>query len=374
LGDLQAELATKVPTVPLLQGQQVAVTRTDVTGVDTTLDASFQFRFSTLQKGGDPTATVAVGTTDKVTSLDPAGSYDNASYLVQLNVFPMVLGFPQGNPVPTPEIAESCEYSADGVTYACKIKEGLKWANGNTLDANDVKFSFDRQLKIADPEGPSSLLANLASVEVPDPLSVNFTLKSPNDVTFAQILASPVGPIVDDEVFSADALTPDADIVAANSFAGAYTIKSFKINELVEFAPNPDYNRVQGAPVNGGVTMKYYAESSNMKLDIENGTIDVVWRQLTPTDIESLNANADTSVIYGPGGEIRYIVFNLAIQPGDTPAQQTAIRQAVAASVDREALSEEVYKGTYTPLYSFVPDGLPGATQALSDAYPPPAT
>ncbi|MDR1825506.1 MAG: ABC transporter substrate-binding protein [Bifidobacteriaceae bacterium] len=368
ISQLQSLVAEYLPTLPLLQGRQVAVIGTNV-NEPPVLDASFQFRFANIQKDNDPTAVVKVGTTDMVTSLDPAGSYDNGSYLVQTNVYPMVLSFAPGNPVPTPELAESCEFSEDGATYTCKIKDGLKWANGNTLDANDVKFTFDRQLTIADPEGPSSLLGSLDSVTVPDPLTVEFHLNAPNDVTWEQILASPVGPVVDDEVFSATELTPDADIVAANAFAGAYTIKTWKINEVAEFTPNPDYAGVQGTPQNGGIIMTYYKESSNMRLNIESGEDDVAWRSLTATDIASLESSDAVEVVYGPGGEIRYIVFNVETMPGDTPEQKLAIRQAIAMSIDRDELSEVVYAGTYSPLCSYVPEGLPGANTAVCDLY-----
>lgn len=70
-------------------------------------------------------------------------------------------------------------------------------------------------------------------------------------------------------------------------------------------------------------------------------------------------------VVDGPGGEIRYIVFNFNTQPyGATtaeadPAKALAVRQAVADLVDREAISDQVYKGTYTPLYSYVPEASP---------------
>ncbi|MDR1393216.1 MAG: ABC transporter substrate-binding protein [Bifidobacteriaceae bacterium] len=369
IADLQDELAKHLSTIPLLQGAQTSVTGQDIKGVQDTMDASFQFRFATFVKGDDAAAKVTVGTTDEVTSLDPAGSYDNGSYLVQINVYPMVLSFKQGDPTPQPELAEKCDFSDDGYELTCSIKPGLKWANGNTLDANDVKFSYDRQLAIADPNGPSSLLTNLESTSAPDPLTVVFRLKSPNDVTFEQVLASPTGPIVDDEVFSATELTPSETIVAAQAFAGPYTITTFNINELVEYAPNPAYNGVQGKPLNGGIIMRYYKESNNMRLDIESGTIDVVWRSLTATDYADLEAGGKVNVLYGPGGEIRYIVFNLETMPGDTDEQKLAIRQAIAYSLDRAALASEVYKGTYTPLCSYVPDGLPGATQSVCDLY-----
>jgi peptide/nickel transport system substrate-binding protein len=45
------------------------------------------------------------------------------------------------------------------------------------------------------------------------------------------------------------------------------------------------------------------------------------------------------------------------------------VRQAVADLIDREEIAEEVYKGTYTPLYSYMPEGLTGATTVLKDLY-----
>ncbi|MDR2373718.1 MAG: ABC transporter substrate-binding protein [Bifidobacteriaceae bacterium] len=369
LEEIQETVAAELSTIPLLQGSQVAVTGLDMEGVETTIDASFQFRFATFVKGGDGSAKINIGTTDEVTGLDPASTYDNGSAVVQLNTFPMVLSFKQGDPTPQPDLAESCEFSEDGQQYICKIRPGLKWANGHTLDANDVKFSYDRQKAIADPNGPSSLLTNLVSVDVPDAQTVVFNLEGPNDVTFPQVLASPVGPIVDDEVFSATEVTDAATIVAAQAFGGAYTIATFNINELIEFAPNPNYNGVQGKAQNGGVVIRYYKEATNMRLDIESGVIDVIWRSLPATDYAELESGGKVKVLHGPGGEIRYIVFNLTTMPGDTDAQKLAVRKAVALSIDRPALAEEVYKNTYTPLCSYVPDGLPGATQSVCDLY-----
>ena len=51
------------------------------------------------------------------------------------------------------------------------------------------------------------------------------------------------------------------------------------------------------------------------------------------------------------------------------PAKALAVRQAVADLIDRQEIAEQVYKGTYTPLYSYVPAGLTGATEVLKDMY-----
>src|SRR6478609_1427362 len=233
---------------------------------------------STADSGAS--GSLVVGTTDKVTTLDPAGSYDNGSFAVQNQVFPFLLNTPYGSPDVEPDIAESAEFTAP-TEYTVKLKPGLKFANGHDLTASDVKFTFDRQVKIADENGPSSLLYNLDSTEAVDPTTVVFHLKSKDDQIFPQILSSPVGPIVDEEVFSADALTPDSDIVDADAFAGQYTITGYDFNSLVSFKANPDYKGVLPPAKTEEVNLKYYADSSNLKLDIQEGNIDVAFRSLS---------------------------------------------------------------------------------------------
>jgi len=321
-------------------------------------------------KGGD----IIVGTTDKVTTLDPAGSYDNGSLAVQIQVFPYLVNTDYNSNEVGPALAESAEFTSP-TEYTVTLPKGLKWANGNDLTSSDVKFSFERNIKIADPNGASSLLYNLDSVEAPDDTTVVFHLKTENDQVFPFILTSFPGAIVDDEVFSADALTSDDDIVKANAFGGAYVISSYDFNKTVEFTPNENYKGLIDAPVNNSVVLSYFAESSNLKLAVQQGDVDVAYRSLSATDVEDLSGNDKVKVVDGPGGEIRYIVFNFNTQPyGATtaeadPAKALAVRQAVADLVDRDAISEQVYKGTYTPLYSYVPEGFAGATEALKGLY-----
>jgi peptide/nickel transport system substrate-binding protein len=325
--------------------------------------------------GGDDLSLdgIIVGTTDVITSLDPAGSYDNGSFAVQNQVFPFLLNSPYGSPDVEPDIAESAEFTSD-TTYEVTLKDGLTFANGNELTASDVKFTFDRQVAIADPNGPSSLLFNLDSVDAPDDTTVVFNLKSGPDVTFPQVLSSPVGPIVDEDVFSADAITPSDEIVEGEAFAGQYVITDYTENELIQYEPNDSYDGLLDA-AQSPITAQYFTDETQLRLAVEQGDVDVASRSLSPTDIDALRGNDDVQVIDGPGGEIRYIVFNFDTQPyGATtaeadPARALAVRQAVADVLDRQALSDEIYQGTYTPLYSYVPEGLTGANTALQDQY-----
>ncbi|MBW0256421.1 ABC transporter substrate-binding protein [Cellulomonas sp. PS-H5] len=333
----------------------------------------------TSDGGGSGGGSLLIGTTDKITTIDPAGSYDNGSFAVMNQVYPFLMNTPYGSPDVEPDIAESAEFTSP-TEYTVTLKPGLTFANGNDLTSSDVKFTFDRQLAIFesgadDGNGPGSLLYNLDSVAAPDDTTVVFTLKSPDDQVFPQILSSPAGPIVDEEVFAADALTPDADIVDGQAFAGPYTITGYSQNDLVSYEANPEYQGLLGEAKTQEVSVTYYAEASNLKLAVQQGDVDVAFRSLSATDIEDLRGDDNVKVVDGPGGEIRYITFNFNTQPygATTPeadeAKALAVRQAVADLIDREEIADQVYKGTYTPLYSYVPEGLTGATESLKPLY-----
>ncbi|MDP4334977.1 ABC transporter substrate-binding protein [Curtobacterium sp. A7_M15] len=316
---------------------------------------------------------ISIGTTDKITSLDPAGSYDNGSFAVQNQVFPFLMNTPVGSPDVKPDIATKGEFTND-TTYTVTLKKGLKFANGHDLTSSDVKFSFDRELKINNENGPQSLLANLKSIDTPDDTTVVFNLDHA-DQTWPQVLSSPAGPIVDEQVFSADKLTPAADIVKGKAFAGQYEITSYKENDTIQYKANKNYDGLLGKPKTDEVTASYYTKETDLKLAVQKGDVDVAYRSLTPTDIADLRKDDKVKVTDGPGGEIRYLVFNFNTQPfgaKQSDADETkalAVRQAVADVVDREKLAKDVYNDTYSPLYSMVPDGLTGAAKPFEELY-----
>ncbi len=318
---------------------------------------------------------ITIGTTDKITSLDPAGSYDNGSYAVQIQVFPFLYAQNYNTSALSADIAaDDGSWNSDGTEFTVKLKSGLKFANGHDLTSSDVKFSFDRVKKINDANGPASLLANITDVKAKDDTTVVFTDSVPYDVTLKQVLSSPAGPIVDEQSFSADKLTPADTIVKDNAFAGPYKLTSFKLNEALAYAKNDSYKGLTPAK-NDAVQVKYFADASNLKMAVQQGQIDVAFRSLTPTDIADLSKDKNVKVVSGPGGEERFLTFNFKIQPyGEKTSEPNAdkakaVRQAVANLIDRDELATKVYKNTYTPLYSFIPDGLAGHSDTLKSAY-----
>lgn len=323
---------------------------------------------------GDSGPAVTVGTTDKIVSLDPAGAYDNGSLTVMTQVYPFLLNSKPGSADPEPGIATSAEFTSPK-EFTVKLKDGLTFANGHKLTSSDVKFSFDRVVSIADPQGPSSLLGNLDRVETPDDSTVVFHLKAGNDQTFLGVLTSATGPIVDEEVFSKDKITPDSEIVKGKAFAGQYEIANYTKNELITYKAFDGYKGLLGKPKTNTVNYKYYTSANNLKLDIQQGNIDVAFRSLAATDIADLEKDDKVKVLKGPGGELRYIVFNFNTMPygaktsDASPDKALAVRQAMADSINRQDIATQVYKDTYTPVYSFVPSGLPGAIDPLKKMY-----
>lgn len=323
---------------------------------------------------GGSSSTLTVGTTDKIVSLDPAGAYDNGSLAVMSQVYPFLMNSKPGTSKPEPDIASSAKFTSPH-DFTVKLKKGLTFANGHKLTSSDVKFSFDRQKKIADPDGPSSLLSNLEKVSTPDDLTVVFHLKGSYDQTWPGVLTSSAGPIVDEQVLSATKLTPDQEIVKADAFAGPYQIASYSKNSLVSYKKFDGYKGLLPKAKTATINMKYYSDPNNLKLDIGNGNIDMAYRTLSPTDIQSLSKNKNVTIHKGPGGELRYMVFNFNTMPfgkktsNPDPAKALAVRQAMADSINRKQIASQVYKNTYQPVYSFVPKGFEGQIQPLKKMY-----
>ena len=312
--------------------------------------------------GSGGSGTVIRGTTDQPVGIDPAGVYDLPSWDILVNVYQTLLTIPPGGNKPVPDAAKSCDFT-NPTTYKCTMNDGLKFSDGSPLTAEDVKFSFERNVAIAAPEGASSLLTNMKSIEAPDPQTVIFHLKAPNAV-WPFILSTQSMAIVPSDVYPKDKLQPDDKIVGS----GQYTVASYEPGQQLVLEKNPEYGGAYPAK-NDRAIVQYFEKSSALKLAVEQGDVDVAYRSFSPTDLQDLKGASGLSVVGGSGTEIRYLVFNENLQPGSSDAQKLAVRRAVAQTIDRQAIADNVYDGTVTPLYSMVPQGLQYATEAFKDEY-----
>ncbi|MGA4842990.1 ABC transporter substrate-binding protein [Streptomyces sp. G45] len=305
---------------------------------------------------------VVVGMSDDVLATDPASGYDPGSWLLFNNVFQSLLSFPKGATQPEPEAARKCGFTDQSTkVYRCTLRDGLKFSNGNTLTSKDVKYSFDRMMRIKNGTGPAIMFPMLDRVETPDAKTVVFQLKFP-DATFPSKIASGAGSIVDHREYPEDRLRTDGQAVGS----GPYKLDSFDEDEAV-FSVNSDYSG-DAKPRNEGVTLRFFkGDRKALKQAVENEEIDVAYRGLAATDIADIERDSDqrTQVVEGTSAEVQHLVFNVK----DPVAGKLGVRQAIAYLLDREALVDQVYQGTATPLYSIVPAGIGSHNTAFFDTY-----
>ncbi|MDX6246357.1 MAG: peptide/nickel transport system substrate-binding protein [Frankiales bacterium] len=306
--------------------------------------------------------TIIWGSTDTPVSFDPAGSYDLPSWNVVYNVYQTLLRVDEATQKLVPDAATGCTSSTGFKVWTCKLKPGLKFSNGDPLTSKDVKWSVDRVIKIADPNGPSSLLGK-AVTTTPDDTTVVFTLPDGNSL-WNQILGTAAAAIVDSKVYPANKLQPDDKIVGS----GPYELKTYQTKQIAQFDLNKNYAG-DIKPANSGLIIQYYKDENALKLDLQAGKVDVAYPNFTPTTLKDLKGKTGVQQVDGPGGAIRYMVFNTKTMPGANDAQKTAIRRAAAYVIDRTSIATNVYDGTVDPLYSMVPKGLDGATPDYQTVY-----
>jgi peptide/nickel transport system substrate-binding protein len=299
-----------------------------------------------------------IGTTDHVTDLDPAETYDFHTWEVFHNTADTLLTYVAGTTDLQPGLAEAMpEVSEDGLEYTFKLRDGLVFPDGTPCDAEAVKWSIDRVFTIQG--DPNWLVTSFVDhVEVVDDLTVKFVLQ--NAVGFFPYLVAttpytPVSP----ECY------PEAEIASDSTCGGIGHYKITKWERDVELDLDQYDNYYGDAPAWPKIIVKYFADSTTMRLALENGEIDVAWKTLQPTDYPDLRQNANMKVIEGPGAYIRYLCFNVTTPPFD----DVKVRQAIAAAVDRNAITERVFAGTLGPLYSMVANGMFSHIDAFKDKY-----
>jgi peptide/nickel transport system substrate-binding protein len=325
---------------------------------------------STTGGTGDPWI---LGTTDSVTATDPAGSYDLGSSTLEYNLYQTLVTVPPNSTDIVGDAAKSCDYD-DPQTLTCHLNPGEKFSNGDALTSSDVKYSFERAIKIQDTNGAAIYLLgsitdtakdgtvtlNKGAIETPDDQTVVFHLDHP-DTTFQYVLTYPgAAAIVDEDVFPADKELPDDQIIGS----GPYKLDQYKAGDQAVLSLNPNYTGPNPGKT-AQVFVKYYSDPTALALAAKNGEVDVAWRSLAPADISNLKKDSNVTVATGKGSEIRYWVWKVDSAVG----KQLAIRQAAAQIFDRDAIAKDAYDGTVDPLYSIVPPGYGGATDAFKKQY-----
>ena len=157
--------------------------------------------FAPLSYAQTPPNVLIVGQIAEPQSLDPHVATATNDFRILVNLYEGLVRFKSGTLQVEPALAESWTASEDGKTYTFKLRQGVKFHDGSVLDAEAVKFNFDRMLDKNHPfynTGPFPLSFNFAAVDTVtaiDTQTVQFVLKEPF-APFLSNLAYPTGLIV----------------------------------------------------------------------------------------------------------------------------------------------------------------------------------
>lgn len=321
-----------------------------------------------LGGSGDDDKQIVVGTTSAPSTLDPAAAWDSSWELFR-NIYQTLLAYPVGTKTPEPDAAESCKFvGGDGKTYRCTLREGLKFSNGDPLNAQSVKYSIDRITRIGLDAGPAGLLGTLDNVATKGDLEVTFHLTEP-DATFPFVLATPAMSIVDPKTYPADKVRSDGEVTGS----GPYTLKHYAEGEEAELVRNDRYGyKGLAERRNNAVTIRYFHDSTSMVKALESKEIDLTVRGLGARDVvrfQGTKAPEDLQLIEQAGTETSNLFFN----PKDKWAGKLPVRKAIAQIIDRGAIANKVYKDTVDPLYSMIPQSLVGHSASYFDTYGQPS-
>ena len=378
---IQEIMVNDAPIVPVYQGKAWAVTKPDVTGVNLDITQNMYYWLITPPQGKD---TLIVGTTDSVeTSLDPAEVWDffGASTIYNLGA-PLVYIKPGSAATPddfVPALATSWSSSADGLTWTFDLRQGVKFSDGKEFTADAVKYSFERNIGPQMPDGPQVGLdyaGIIAKVDAPSKYQVVFTLNYPF-APFLSLMAFSGSFMVNpnrapNTPGQAVPYTEGNALVSNPNDLGPYVLKEWSRKGGKDYEmkldANPNYFGVaEGYPKAKHIIMKFYSDATALALAIKSGDIDMAFRQLTATDLKSMQTDPNLKVWEGTGAFIQYICFQERIPPFDDPRA----RRAIAAALDRQEIVDTVFLGQGVPLYSMIPNGMAfheDAYKTLGDA------
>ncbi len=300
--------AENVPTFPLFWEPEFVTYRDGVEGV--MIGAPFEFNYNVLSfgEGAEPasgsTDTIIIGTTDEVHSLDAQDAYATHDWEILKNTGVPLLKYEAGtSDLVLGAAAEMPTPSEDGTQWTFTLKDGITFADGTPLTAQDYVRSWERIGLEGDVSGLMQLY--IESVEAPDDSTVVFNLTAPFGFFPALSATAPLIPSnpnqypVDELVFFPETIDG----------IGPYRMVSYTAGEQMVLEANTDYFG-EDAPIIPTVIVRYFADPTTMANAVESGEIDVAWRVLGPVEATRLMDVEGLTVERIDAPTLRYLVFN----------------------------------------------------------------
>ncbi|WP_447650161.1 ABC transporter substrate-binding protein [Pseudomonas abietaniphila] len=298
-----------------------------------------------------PQDTLMIGKPSDPQTLDPAVTIDNNDWTVTYPAYQRLVTYKvengKGSTEVMGELASSWSTSADNLTWEFKLKPGNKFDDGAEVNAEAVKFSFDRVMKLK--QGPSGAFPDDMAVSVVDPLTVKFTLKAPY-APFLSTLAHNGAAIINPDVAKK---TEGAEAYLSNHTAGsgAFKLVNWQKGQTLTMEQNSYYAGPK--PTLKKVVVKIIGEASVRRLQLEHGDLDII-EDMPEDQLEALAKKSGIVVGDYPSLRVTLLYLNTRKAPMNNPDA----RRAIVESLDYDGIINGILKGKAKPLNGPIPQGM----------------
>ena len=305
---------------------------------------------SSQSQAGSPVygGSIVVGIQQDVDSLDPHKATAAGTKEILFNIFEGLVK-PDENGDLMNALASDYTISEDGLVYTFTLREGVKFHNGNTVTAQDVKYSLDRASGLLDGTPLISALSVLTSVDILDEKTVQVTVGSAN----TELIYSFVAAIIPAGSGEEESGTPIG--------TGPFSFVSYKPQEGVVIAKNADYWQ-EGLPYLDEVNFKIVNSPDTALLELKGGSI-----QIYPylTDSQANELKDSFQILSAPSDVVQALFLNNAVEP----LNDVRIRQAICYALDLDMVNEFVAGGGATLVSSAMLPTLQTYYVDLTDTY-----
>lgn len=296
-------------------------------------------------------------------------------YEIPLNIYDRLVDIEvkeDGSSEIVPSLAESWEISGDALTYTFHLRQGVKFHNGEELTADDVEYSFTRQLSaegavntdfLAQIKGASQLLEGTADqlegFETVDDYTFTITLSEPY-AGFLACLSTPGCSIYNREATEAagDQFGLDPSVTVGT---GPFRLTDWTINDQLVLTRYEDYWK--GPSELPGVVIRIVPDTETQRMMFESGELDVVDLDYLPDAVDDFTTRYPDQIVSGPRVGTTYFTMNQNIEP----FQDVRVRKAVQMAIDRQAILDALYGGRGQVENGIYPHGLYGFNSSLPE-------
>ena len=291
---------------------------------------------ATVKRGG---MLLVAGESDPITFDTTSGGGPSSRRVLRALYDPLLELDEQGTMQPA--LVERWE-RPDETTYIFHVRPGVKFHDGTALDAEAVKFHFDRHLDPATASQARSDLGPIDRVELAGPMTVKIALKEP----FAPFLSG----LFDRSGF---VISPTAwqkwgrnDYALHPAGTGPFKLASYTKDLQAVVERNPDYWR-PGEPSLDGITFRAIPLDATRLTELRSGGVHVA-EELPFQDVQRLKGMPEIVVSEKNGFRWDAFMYNMRKEPW---ASSKPLRQALNWALDRDAIQKTVYFDTGSPGY-----------------------